>query len=141
MLTRWPLPRWRSARLDPHKGAGLEGHFAPEVFGTPIDCQAIFLSPLAVHSTQGVFAMCVFLPFLGSLGLDGVIAKHRDRSYCSGRGGDALKIKHVHSESFFIVGYEPSSSALGGIGALLLAAYEGHDIVYVGSVGTSFNDA
>jgi hypothetical protein len=22
-----PLPRWRSARPDPHKGAGLEGHF------------------------------------------------------------------------------------------------------------------
>ena len=27
MSARWPLPRWRSARLDPHKGADLEGRF------------------------------------------------------------------------------------------------------------------
>ncbi|OYR21983.1 hypothetical protein CEV33_4731 [Brucella grignonensis] len=28
------------------------GHFTPEVFGTPIDCQAIFLSPLAASRVQ-----------------------------------------------------------------------------------------
>ena len=47
MSARWPPPRWRSARPDPHRGVGLEGHFPPEVFGTPFDCQAIFLSPHA----------------------------------------------------------------------------------------------
>lgn len=29
------------------KGPASSGHFAPEVFGTSVDCQAVFLSPLA----------------------------------------------------------------------------------------------
>ncbi|MCQ1849685.1 hypothetical protein NOI66_29610, partial [Neorhizobium galegae] len=44
-------------RPHPHKGAGLEGHLAPEVFRTPIDCQAIFLLPLAVRRIRRRFAM------------------------------------------------------------------------------------
>lgn len=75
------------------------------------------------------------------LGLEGIIAKHRDSAYRSGRTGDWLKIKCIQSDSFFIVGYEPSTAALGGIGSLLLAAYRGDDIVYVGSVGTGFKEA
>ncbi|WP_107678008.1 non-homologous end-joining DNA ligase [Agrobacterium sp. LAD9] len=74
-------------------------------------------------------------------GLEGIIAKHRDSSYRSGRLGDWLKIKCIQSASFFIVGYEPSMNALGRIGSLLLAAYSGDDIVYVGSVGTGFKEA
>ncbi len=74
-------------------------------------------------------------------GLEGIIAKHRDSPYRSGRLGDWLKIKCIQSDSFFIVGYEPSTAALGGIGSLLLAAYRGDDIVYVGSVGTGFKEA
>ncbi|MGM4915460.1 non-homologous end-joining DNA ligase [Rhizobium sp. 768_B6_N1_8] len=75
-----------------------------------------------------------------SLGLEGIIAKHRDSRYRSGRTGDWLKIKCVQSESFTIVGYEQSAAALGGIGSLLLAARRGHDWVYVGAVGTGFKE-
>lgn len=39
-----------------------------------------------------------------------------------------------------IVGYEPSAVARGGIGSLLLAAYQGDAFVYVGSVGTGFRE-
>ncbi|MBB3660870.1 bifunctional non-homologous end joining protein LigD [Rhizobium sp. BK650] len=74
-----------------------------------------------------------------SMGLEGIIAKHRDRPYRSGRTGDWLKIKCVQSESFMIVGYEQSKVARGGIGSLLLAARSGHDWAYVGSVGTGFD--
>jgi bifunctional non-homologous end joining protein LigD len=74
-------------------------------------------------------------------GLEGIIAKHRDRPYRSGRTGDWLKIKCVQSDSFMIVGYEHSSSARGGIGSVLLAARSGHDWIYVGSVGTGFKEA
>ncbi|MBB3453126.1 ATP-dependent DNA ligase [Rhizobium sp. BK313] len=49
-----------------------------------------------------------------------------------------MKIKCIQSDSFFIVGYEPSTAALGGIGRLLLAARKGNDLVYVGGVGTGF---
>ena len=73
-------------------------------------------------------------------GLEGIIAKHRDKPYRSGRLGDWLKIKCIQSDSFFIVGYELSTSGLGGIGSLLLAARRGDELVYVGSVGTGFNE-
>ncbi len=73
-------------------------------------------------------------------GLEGIIAKNRESPYRSGRVGDWLKIKCIQSDSFFIVGYEPSSAALGGIGRLLLAAYRDDDLVYVGSVGTGFKE-
>ncbi|GEO86730.1 non-homologous end-joining DNA ligase [Ciceribacter naphthalenivorans] len=73
-------------------------------------------------------------------GLEGIIAKHRDSTYRSGRLGDWLKIKCIQSDSFVIVGYEPSTAARGGIGSLLLAAYQGAAFVYVGSVGTGFKE-
>jgi bifunctional non-homologous end joining protein LigD len=74
-----------------------------------------------------------------SIGLEGIIAKHRDQPYRSGRTGDWLKIKCVESESFMIVGYERSKVARGGIGSLLLAGRKGLGWVHVGSVGTGFN--
>jgi hypothetical protein len=74
-----------------------------------------------------------------SMGLEGIIAKHRDRPYRSGRTGDWLKIKCLQSESFMIVGYEQALTARGGLGSLLLAGRKGHDWIYVGSVGTGFN--
>ncbi|WP_029620592.1 non-homologous end-joining DNA ligase [Pseudorhizobium marinum] len=70
--------------------------------------------------------------------LEGIIAKHRDRPYRSGRAGDWLKIKCVQSDTFAIVGYEPSKAMPGAIGSLLLAGLKGADFVYVGNVGTGF---
>ena len=74
-------------------------------------------------------------------GLEGIIAKHRDRPYRSGRTGDWLKIKCVQSDSFIVVGYEHSTSARGGIGSLLLAARRGNNFIYVGNVGTGFKES
>ena len=70
--------------------------------------------------------------------LEGIIAKHRDRPYRSGRTGDWLKIKCVQSDTFAIVGYEPSTAVPGAIGSLLLAARYRDGWKYVGSVGTGF---
>ncbi|NKK79765.1 non-homologous end-joining DNA ligase [Rhizobium leguminosarum] len=72
--------------------------------------------------------------------LEGIIAKRRDAPYRSGRLGDWVKIKCVQSDSFLIVGYEKSTASFGGIGRLLLAARKGSDLVYVGGVGTGFNE-
>ncbi|MGO6699279.1 non-homologous end-joining DNA ligase [Rhizobium ruizarguesonis] len=74
-------------------------------------------------------------------GLEGIIAKDRESTYRSGRLGDWLKIKCIQSDSFFIVGYEISMAPRGHIGALLLAARKGYDLVYVGSVGTGFKES
>lgn len=73
------------------------------------------------------------------IGLEGIIAKHRDRPYRAGRNGDWLKIKCIQSEGFMIVGYEASAVARGGVGSLLLAARRDRVWVHVGSVGTGFN--
>jgi bifunctional non-homologous end joining protein LigD len=73
-------------------------------------------------------------------GLEGIIAKDRDSAYRSGRFGDWVKVKCIQSDSFMIVGYEYSMSARGGIGSLMLAARNGNDLVYVGSVGTGFKE-
>lgn len=74
-------------------------------------------------------------------GLEGIIAKDRDSPYRSGRGGDWLKIKCIQSDTFAVVGYEHSTAARAGIGALLLAARQGGKLVYVGSVGTGFKES
>ncbi|WP_075293378.1 non-homologous end-joining DNA ligase [Pararhizobium arenae] len=79
----------------------------------------------------------VLLEHACSLGLEGIIGKHRDRPYRSGRNGDWVKIKCVSSDAFFIVGYEPSPGT-AAFRSLLLGAYRGDEIVYVGSVGTGF---
>lgn len=79
-----------------------------------------------------------FLASACSFGLEGIIAKRRISPYRSGRGGDWLKIKCVQSDTFLIIGYEPSIAALGGIGRLLLAAQGNDGLTYVGSVGTGF---
>ncbi len=72
------------------------------------------------------------------MGLEGIVGKNQDSSYRSGRTGDWLKRKCVQSEAFFIVGYEPSTGSRDGFASLLLAAYQGDDLAYVGSVGTGF---
>lgn len=82
-----------------------------------------------------------FLRQACAMGLEGIIAKRRSAPYRSGRGGEWLKIKCVQSEGFVVIGYEPSTAALGGIGKVLLAARKGEDLVYVGGVGTGFSAA
>lgn len=71
-------------------------------------------------------------------GLEGIIAKHRDRPYRSGRTGDWIKIKCIQSETFAVIGYEPSTKVPGAIASLLLAARYRDGYKYVGSVGTGF---
>ncbi|MFB2608426.1 ATP-dependent DNA ligase, partial [Rhizobium phaseoli] len=73
-------------------------------------------------------------------GLEGIIAKDRNSAYRSGRWGEWLKIKCIQSDGFVIVGYEKSAASFGGIGRLLLAARKGNELVYVGGVGTGFNE-
>jgi bifunctional non-homologous end joining protein LigD len=79
-----------------------------------------------------------FIEHACRLGLEGIVAKHRDRPYRPGRTGDWLKIKCSQSDSFVIIGYEPSTAVPGAIASLLLAARWRDTYVYVGSVGTGF---
>ncbi|ATE84682.1 ATP-dependent DNA ligase [Sinorhizobium phage phi2LM21] len=73
------------------------------------------------------------------MGLEGIIAKRRDKPYHSGRRPEWLKIKCVRRDTFVIVGYEPSTVP-GSIGRLLLAARKSDGLVYVGGCGTGWNN-
>jgi bifunctional non-homologous end joining protein LigD len=82
----------------------------------------------------------IFFDLACEHGLEGIVAKRRDRPYRAGRTGDWLKIKCVLRDSFIVVGYEAGSH--GDISKLLLAGRKGQDaLVYVGSVGTGFSGA
>jgi bifunctional non-homologous end joining protein LigD len=74
------------------------------------------------------------------LGLEGIVGKDRGSVYRSERAGDWVKCKCVQSAGLLIVGYEPSSGGRGGFSSLLLGAYDGDELVYVGSVGTGFRE-
>ena len=51
-LRRVPRPRWRSARFGPHKSSGVKRrHFLKQDSETPVDCQAISISPPANSSS------------------------------------------------------------------------------------------
>ena len=75
------------------------------------------------------------------LGLEGIVGKHLDQPYRSGRTGDWVKVKCVQSEAFFIIGYEASAASPTSVGSLVLGAYRDGEVVDVGSVGTGFKEA
>ncbi|MDW9581887.1 ATP-dependent DNA ligase [Sinorhizobium meliloti] len=71
-------------------------------------------------------------------GLEGIIAKHIEKPYRSGRGEWWQKITCKRRDSFVIVGFEPSTVP-SHLGRLLLAARKGDDFVYVGGCGTGWS--
>ncbi|QPI24380.1 non-homologous end-joining DNA ligase [Sinorhizobium meliloti] len=70
--------------------------------------------------------------------LEGIIAKHIEKPYRSGRGEWWQKITCKRRDRFVIVGFEPSTVP-GHLGRLLLAARQGNDLVYVGGCGTGWS--
>ncbi len=81
------------------------------------------------------------LEHAGRLGLEGIVGKRNDQPYRSGRTGDWIKLKCIESEAFFIIGYQASAVSPAGFASLALAAYRDDELVYVGNVGTGFNQA
>jgi bifunctional non-homologous end joining protein LigD len=74
-------------------------------------------------------------------GWEGLIAKHADSLYKSGkRSPDWRKLKIVHEQEFVVGGWTEPRQTRAYFGALLLGVYEGPDLVYVGHTGTGFNE-
>lgn len=73
-------------------------------------------------------------------GMEGLIAKKRERSYVRGRGGDWVKIKCLRRQELAIVGFTKPGGARSGFGALLLGVKEDDGFRYVGKVGTGFSE-
>lgn len=73
-------------------------------------------------------------------GLEGIISKRSDAPYRGGRGNDWVKVKHVASEEFIVVGYTLPRGSRHGFGSLLLATQRRGALHYAGRVGSGFND-
>lgn len=73
-------------------------------------------------------------------GLEGIIAKKEDSSYQSRRSPDWLKIKTTLRQEVVIGGFTEPKGGRKRFGALLLGVYENKELVYVGHVGTGFDE-
>ena len=75
-------------------------------------------------------------------GWEGLIAKHAESRYRSGkRTPDWRKLKIVREQEFVIGGWTEPRQTRSYFGALLLGVYEGDSLVHVGHIGTGFNEA
>ena len=72
-------------------------------------------------------------------GYEGLVAKDRASPYVEGRSKYWLKVKVHQEDEFIICGYTKPAGARECFGALLLGAYEGPRLHYVGKVGTGFD--
>jgi bifunctional non-homologous end joining protein LigD len=74
-------------------------------------------------------------------GWEGLIAKHAESLYSSGkRTPDWHKLKIVREQEFVIGGWTEPRQTRTYFGALLLGVYDGADLIYVGHTGTGFNE-
>jgi len=75
--------------------------------------------------------------------LEGVMGKRLDSRYLPGkRSRDWLKFKAHAEQEFVIAGYTKGQGRReGSFGALVLGAYEGGELRWVGNVGTGFDEA
>jgi bifunctional non-homologous end joining protein LigD len=71
-------------------------------------------------------------------GYEGVVAKDTSAPYIEGRSTKWLKVKAKQEEEFVVGGYTAPAGSRTNFGALLLGAYRGRDLHYVGKVGTGF---
>ena len=74
---------------------------------------------------------------------EGIIAKRAASKYQPGRRGrDWLKVKTRNRQEFVIAGYTRGEGRRADtFGSLVLATFEGGELVYAGNCGTGFNDA
>ena len=73
-------------------------------------------------------------------GMEGIMGKRMDSVYSGTRNGDWIKMKCYKRQEFVIGGFSLSNKKTRGVSSLLLGVYEEEKLVYVGRVGTGFND-
>ena len=73
-------------------------------------------------------------------GLEGAVAKDEGSPYQAGRSRHWLKVKVHQEEEFVIGGFTAPRGSRQHLGALLLGAYAGNDLHFVGKVGTGFTE-
>ncbi|MBI2157472.1 MAG: DNA ligase D, partial [Candidatus Rokubacteria bacterium] len=115
--------------------------------GVPLEarkeCLRLVLPPRGVvsYSDHVLERGEAFFEAAGERGLEGVVAKKRASRYTAGRSREWLKVKCQKRQEFVIGGFTVPRGSRAHFGALHLGLYEGDRLVYVGKVGTGFDDA
>jgi bifunctional non-homologous end joining protein LigD len=102
------------------------------------------LAPSAFVQVSGVFADgAALLEAAKEQGLEGVMAKRAGSRYAEGRRTrDWLKVKTHGRQEFVICGWTKGQGRRAGrFGSLVLGAYRGGELHWVGNCGTGFTDA
>ena len=147
------MERWHQGKLSRHP---VPVSF--EVFDILFkDGQSLMREPLyerkaVLHETltpDDIVHVCHFEDGMGvalfeaarELGLEGIVAKDKQSLYLPGkRSRHWLKIKHSRTANLVVGGYTFGGGARKELfGSLLLGAYEGGKLRYVGSVGGGFS--
>ncbi len=74
-------------------------------------------------------------------GFEGIVAKDASSPYEERRGFKWLKVKVHQEEELVVGGFTAPRGSRAHLGALLLGAYRGKDLHFVGKVGTGFSGA
>lgn len=72
-------------------------------------------------------------------GQEGIISKTVDGRYSGRRGRGWVKVKCTRRQEFVIIGWKASSAKGRPFSSLLMAQFEGDELVYKGNVGTGFS--
>ena len=72
--------------------------------------------------------------------LEGIVSKRIDLPYRSGRTEEWLKIKCIQSDTFVVIGYQPSREVRGALANIKVAIEEDGRLRYAGAVGTGFSN-
>jgi bifunctional non-homologous end joining protein LigD len=96
-------------------------------------------SPVMRYSDHFVNQGEEMLQAARATGLEGILAKRATSKYESKRSQDWLKIKIVSQQEFIICGY--TTGERDYFSSLVLGLYESGKLVYVGNVGTGFDQS
>ncbi|MCF3932718.1 DNA ligase D [Acuticoccus sp. M5D2P5] len=114
--------------------------------GQPIEARKAALAPLVADLSAIRFGDHIaggkqeaLFERAKSHGLEGIVAKRAGSRYRSGRHDDWVKVRAVHSHDFVVGAYTLSDD--GSLGALVVGAYAGGDLVPAGRVGTGYSRA
>jgi bifunctional non-homologous end joining protein LigD len=81
----------------------------------------------------------LFFDAAGKKGLEGIMAKHSQSRYQPGvRSPQWLKVKRRLTQEAVIAGFTEPGGSRRHFGALVLGAFEGDELVYIGNVGGGF---
>lgn len=130
-LTQWPLSLRRILLNDIFNNQGVDQKKADD-----LSTESIVRLGFSITG-EGT----TFFASTEKLGLEGMIAKKLDSTYDPGVRTKAwLKIKVQKRQEVIIIGYTRNAGTSKLFSSLLLGVYNGKQLMYVGKVGTGFND-